>query len=107
MMKMHICPLFSKFLIMEKLELKQRAKGGHTDKTKASEDVKTIFKFVFVKIIILSKEVMHVEQVRISHIFNQPYSYAFRGILVPKIFTWISFLSEYLQSTATVAIIYL
>ena len=41
---------------------KQLAKGGHTDKTKASEDVKTLFKFVFVKVIILGKEVMHVEQ---------------------------------------------
>lgn len=51
------------------------------------EDIKTFFKFVIIKVIILGKEVMHVEQIRISHIFHQLCSYAFRrifDILLPE-----------------------
>ena len=36
-------------------------------KSKTSENIKAIFKFVFVKAVILSKEVMHVKA---SHIFT-------------------------------------
>ena len=44
------------------------------------EDIKTFFKFVTIKVIILSEEIMHVKQIRVSHVFNQFSSHAFRRI---------------------------
>ena len=62
------------------LELKKPAGDGHADKTNDLEDIKTFFKFVIIKVIILSEEVMHVEQIRVSHVFNQRSCHAFRRI---------------------------
>lgn len=44
------------------------------------EDIKPFFPFVTIKVIILRKEVMHVKQVSVCHVPDQPGSHAFRRV---------------------------
>ena len=57
--------------------MKMPAKGGHRKQTVLLEDIKTFFKIVIVKVIILYKKVMHVEQVGIRHVPDKPGSHSF------------------------------
>lgn len=44
------------------------------------EDIKAFLEFIIVKIIIFSQEIMHIQQVRISHVFDKLRSHSFRRI---------------------------
>jgi hypothetical protein len=66
-----------KVLLRSTLELKRPAESGYKKQTILLEDIKTFFKFVFIKVIILNKKVMHDEQIRISHVPNKLSSHSF------------------------------
>jgi hypothetical protein len=55
-----------KVLLQRTYELKRPARSGHKKQTILLEDIKYFFKFVLIKVLILGKEVMHVEKIRIS-----------------------------------------
>lgn len=69
-----------KFLLSGESGIKKPAKSGHRKQTVLLEDIKTFFKFIVIKVIILNKEIMHVEQIGISHIPDKPGSHSFRRI---------------------------
>jgi len=64
-------------LRLEESGMEKSTGDEHKKQTILPEEIKTFFKFVVLKVILLNKKIMHVEQVRISHVSDLLCDYSF------------------------------